>query len=265
MSHFVVVVVGENVKEQLESFWELDLSQEELLNDKRAVFIDKTKRVLEDYNSKDRDCSIDEYAEQEGYFKKDNKYGYYSNPNAKWDWYVIGGRWRGELKLKANTKIEGNNYGELGTFDSLDVRDGKKKIEELSPPTHCDFALKRQIDIAGMEEPLRINAERLWTEFHNLTVDKESDEYKSWLRDNLGFFSNEELKRLESMPKDEYIACKSTWAPYALLWNGKWYEKGTMGWWGVSSNEETQWPTIFKELWNQIPDNEMITVVDCHI
>ena len=26
--------------------------------------------------------------------------GYYENPNAKWDWYEVGGRWKNMLKLK---------------------------------------------------------------------------------------------------------------------------------------------------------------------
>lgn len=34
-------------------------------------------------------------------------WGYYANPNAKWDWYTIGGRWRGyfPIKLKSSSVI----------------------------------------------------------------------------------------------------------------------------------------------------------------
>ena len=28
------------------------------------------------------------------------KYGYWENPNAKWDWYVIGGRFRGQVRAQ---------------------------------------------------------------------------------------------------------------------------------------------------------------------
>ena len=32
------------------------------------------------------------------------KNGYISNPNAKWDWYKIGGRWNNALRLKNSGK-----------------------------------------------------------------------------------------------------------------------------------------------------------------
>ena len=33
-----------------------------------------------------------------------NRYGYWQNPNAKWDWYLIGGRWSAFFKLKEGRK-----------------------------------------------------------------------------------------------------------------------------------------------------------------
>lgn len=32
-----------------------------------------------------------------------NTFGYYSNPNGKWDWWNIGGRWKDYIKLKNGT------------------------------------------------------------------------------------------------------------------------------------------------------------------
>jgi len=51
---------------------------------------------------KERFETIEEYLENQGYDKDDltGKYGYWENPNAKWDWYQLGGRWTGMLKLK---------------------------------------------------------------------------------------------------------------------------------------------------------------------
>lgn len=44
------------------------------------------------------------YAHQWGDYKEhpeqSGMFGYWENPNAKWDWYAIGGRWSGLLKLK---------------------------------------------------------------------------------------------------------------------------------------------------------------------
>ena len=71
--------------------------------------------VLEKWNSLDADDltkreyeTIKDFAE--GYYgysaiadenEDDYRYGYYYNPNAKWDWYSEGGRWRGFIKRRA--------------------------------------------------------------------------------------------------------------------------------------------------------------------
>jgi len=44
MSHYSVLVIGENVEKQLEPFWELDLSREEMKVDFRAVFNKEFKK-----------------------------------------------------------------------------------------------------------------------------------------------------------------------------------------------------------------------------
>lgn len=54
--------------------------------------------------SKEKYPTIDKLAKEYfGYRKVNGKYGYMSNPNAKWDWYEEGGRWSGCL-----TNKEGN-------------------------------------------------------------------------------------------------------------------------------------------------------------
>ena len=57
MSHFAVLVIGENIAEKLEPYWELDLPLEELKTDPRAVFkveIDDTLESLSEYLSGER-------------------------------------------------------------------------------------------------------------------------------------------------------------------------------------------------------------------
>ena len=54
--------------------------------------------------SKEKYPTLDEYAKDYcGYRKVNGRYGYMSNPNAKYDWYSEGGRWSGYL-----TNKEGN-------------------------------------------------------------------------------------------------------------------------------------------------------------
>ena len=103
MSHYTVLVIGECPEEQLEPFWELDLSREELMEEPRAEFVEKfAKKDLtkefskfkeeykkeieegkEDYFVKYRTCSAKKWLESWNgdYLNKEGThYGYYTNP-----------------------------------------------------------------------------------------------------------------------------------------------------------------------------------------
>lgn len=232
-----------------------------------------------------------------------------TNPNSKWDWYQVGGRWSGSLKLKPlellQSPIEGLAIGELNFLKNLkkDNPDKYEKVIEsydqksdmiknavenenpVYPPGKmgekswtnrdeedktgfCDQTLKRYIDIDGMEKPMRESATKIFDEWHNKikNLDDDNNEKESWMNDNLGFFiTPETIEELNTMTKEEYVNCKSIWCPYAIVWDGKWYASGEMGWFGISTGDETNWKGQFKELWKDIPDDIMVTMVDAHI
>ena len=54
---------------------------------------------------------------------------------------------------------------------------------------------------------------------------------------------------------------------YAVLKDGKWYERGQMGWFGISSNEKDpeEWSSNFYKLIDSLPEDTRLTIVDCHI
>lgn len=54
---------------------------------------------------------------------------------------------------------------------------------------------------------------------------------------------------------------------FAFVQNGKWAERGEMGWFGCVSDEKDNetWHSIFNKLLDQVGDDELLTVVDCHI
>lgn len=64
-------------------------------------FVQKVERKWEYEPSKEKYPTMDKLAKEYfGYRKVNGKYGYMSNPNAKWDWYSEGGRWSGYLTNK---------------------------------------------------------------------------------------------------------------------------------------------------------------------
>ncbi len=54
---------------------------------------------------------------------------------------------------------------------------------------------------------------------------------------------------------------------FAVLHEGKWYERGEMGWWGIVSNEgdKLEWGKKTTALIESLPPDTWITVVDAHI
>lgn len=150
MSHFSLLIIGDNPEAQLEAFWELDLPQDELEQDYRSEFYPEFKTpTKKDYKNgeyvnggKEFD-SYEEYleyvTEDMAYNKDTDEYGYYRNPNAKYDWYELGGRWAGSLKLKPGES------GVRGTpAVGLTVADGTAdscKVSQLSSPPDIPFAV----------------------------------------------------------------------------------------------------------------------------
>lgn len=86
--------------------------------------------------------TFEEYAEKYHGYKKDEdgRYGYITNPNAKWDWWQIGGRWQDKLLHKDGTRC---NTCQLKDIDwegmkRMHVEDAKKHNASL-PEGAPDF------------------------------------------------------------------------------------------------------------------------------
>jgi hypothetical protein len=111
------------------------------------------------------------------------------NPQAKWDWYSLGGRWSGLIKLKE---------GAVGTEGMSGVFNNETGIDQA-----------RKGDITNINE----------------------------------------IKT------------------YAVIKNGKWHERGQMGWFGMASNEKEVdvWDKQIEELLADVSDDTLISIYDCHI
>ena len=67
-----------------------------------------------------------------------------SNPNAKWDYWRVGGRWAGRLHLKP---------GATGHLEPLSWEwDHGDRDERPSPTLHADQAMKRDVDLDATQE-----------------------------------------------------------------------------------------------------------------
>lgn len=254
MSHFTCLVLGENVEEQLEPYYELEcsMSQEEMADDPRSEFIEHmTTKELEDDFLRVKNENPDLYYENletfaddyHGYFKSKDKdiWGRYTNPKSKWDWYSIGGRWTGFFKIKDNPKYPDDIYiGSPGLMTGP-AEDGYADSIRL-----CDIDFEKQ-------EKNSINKlKENWNEYQRKLND--GQQHAAFI---YGVDPNDTV--------DSYIEKRKGFSTYALIKDGIWYEKGQMGWWGISNNENENWQEEFTKMIKSLPEDTLLTVVDCHI
>lgn len=302
MSHFTVLVIGEDIEKQLAPFHEFECTG---INDEYVQDVDVTQESIE-YGT-DKDTGVFNLEEALGYHgledkivadesevdrNGDHKYGYAivldgklikavnrTNPNRQWDWWEVGGRWSGFFKLKPGT------MGDLGTKGLLGScrNDG---------PGYADSVLKRDIDFDAMRDSAGNEAAAKWDkaralmgdsvtgfvswedmrERHKGNIDDARKAYHAQAAkqalagdDNLRWASVEDFL----CSRDEYIqnARNAACTTFAVLKDGQWHERGSMGWWGCVSDEKDkgEWHREFSALVDSLPDETRLTVVDCHI
>ena len=174
--------------------------------------------------------------------------GYWRNPNARWDWWVIGGRWRGLLRLRP---------GKSGYTAPLD----RWHSDFVYPPHSCDAALVADCDFSPREAQIR-QAARMWE------VVVEGDKP----RENENFFNlwKPEYYLERYGDKETFIRRESAFSTYAFVTaEGEWHEQGRMGWFCMddATNESIcQYEEKFQSYLQEAREKGLaITIVDCHI
>ena len=217
----------------------------------------------------------------------DGSFGYYCNPNARWDWWIVGGRWSGLLKLKdgyANNGLEIGN-GEPGVFGGLNKEQDQ-----------ADYAPKYAIDW----EAMRFERARDHVKMFNKVAAA---------LDKLGYTPQDYMNNfgLRGTTEDEveqgrkiHQSIRSAFhemhgEPLPIFWefvsadpnksyeiklmepltfgiidlNGKWVTGEEMGWFGVSweknEGDIDHYHTAYWEIIDKALDDTIFFVVDCHI
>lgn len=174
------------------------------------------------------------YAErdEDGHFDEDgNKLSTY-NPKSKWDWWVVGGRWSGNLTTKNGERVNG------GLVKDLNLGIDKEEYDRSL----------RWYEVVVEGAPLKEgeNKEAFFS-FYNTNYLREC--YKT--KENYAKFHALPIYRAVVTP------------------DGEWHEKGEMGWFGMSSEtaeESLDWDLHFMERFiDNLDDNMELVVVDCHI
>jgi len=300
MSHFVVLVTGDCVDDQLAPF------QENSDNPEFREFEDRTDELKNDWETgtitmvktpdgklhhryemrekgkrpkgstevevsfKDVYSDFDTFAKEYSGVEYDEEmkaYGYYTNPNSKWDWYTVGGRWSGFFITKYNNRGDKKDSllkGEVD-WDKMRSAAGKEAASEFDkyadatagidpPPTWEEVVASHK----NIEDARKFWHSHPWVEaikaagFAFFLTD---------LHDHF-FVGSPDARNL-------FIerAKRRAFSTYAILHEGTWMEKGRMGWFGMSHDEmdEDAWLDYVAKFVDELPDDTPLTIVDCHI
>lgn len=159
------------------------------------------------------------------------------NPQSKWDWWQIGGRWTGRFS---------------------DGYEPEKDIENYAPCWLCRGTQVREDRMHTGLGPAGISCNSCWeSPFPGQALKHPS----AWV----------------SAPGGEVIAVRQLLArseeefkklvPFALVTpDGEWIEKGKMGWWAMVSNKKKRdtWIEEVRSVFQRYPEAYAINV-DCHI
>lgn len=298
MSHFsVLVITDERPTEDVLHNVLLPWHEYECTGYKEfCEWVDHTEEVREDWPAhKNGYDSIKEFAEDYHGCScapgSNKRFGRFTNLNAKWDWWQVGGRWSGMLKaipgadtMKGDPGLMGSQVdcngidqcriGDLdrqamihdykalniGCWNEAEIEYAKSPITTVS----LEDALGLYEDEIAKCKLKRKDGERL---ADVIGADKRASELRSSVRPSMthlyGF--------LGDIPKDHsretYINDPDYLSAYAIVKDGEWHQRGEMGWFGMSSNDKgkTSWMGEFNGLVDGLDDDQWISVVDCHI
>ena len=211
--------------------WIENIEKEESIDKLKAYLIHPTYQWAREILAAETDedfFKAEAYAEQVG--PDGNEWSSY-NPDAKWDWYQIGGRWSGSLR-----DYEGNYH------DTLQICDWDYNY--MSPTAVERYSRMWDVMVEGAE--------------------RTEEEKQEWW----GLY-NADYYREKYGNKSEYVKAMMTFSTYAVLTaDGEWLAPGKVGFFGMSdadASTEGAWERNFTRLIDTADKDMYITIVDCHI
>lgn len=218
---------------------------------------------------------------------KTGRYGYWRNPNAKWDWWAIGGRWTGFYPLKTGAP---RRVGKRGVFgdppkkthgDAVRIADIDFDVVNRQQAERATTFHKEYLELlAGKkfpafegprEEAMSLGLCRVERQ---PVAQKDGERVISWETnvaptDERRHWSDVLVEIDESTLLRDYAHCFNPIATYAGLDDDGWTAPGSMGWFGCSDDEPeayVKWKRDFHDRFIAAagPD-DLLVVVDCHI
>jgi hypothetical protein len=343
MSHFTVLVPAKD-EEELEAkllpYHEYECTGiEEYLEFIPADMEELQARYEEHGNGEDFEAFVEGWS---GDTKNENGvYGRMTNPNAKWDWWTIGGRWTGALAVDYDPYEDPANKEPCwlchGTGDRpgwVYYEGGERKFKDdwakecngcnlckgtgISVKFSSDWRkhdmdtplvgwvdwqaiLQKQADAAVKKYDTHYNIAHelygygarfhLWRTVVRLSMWAWQVSFSKRLQPLMRVVSRKRLRELVNRADKEVLAKLSEQGIFSIdsfdwgksresliaeesgkaltfafiTQDGEWVQSAEMGWWACTSDPNDSYDETFWEFIKDLPQDQRIYIVDCHI
>jgi len=280
MSHFTVAVITDSIdtlEEMLEPYNEnievkpyIDKTKEEIIKEakerqKRIIKNEKDGKEISSWGrlyleaKNDKELYKIEIYDDEQYDENGNHLTTY-NPNSKWDWYEIGGRWHNTLLTRIDNENVIGGSQSWGNLESS-LKKAPEGYKWVDGAKIKDIDFKKKIEFQDTYN----KAIRFWGLYIEGQEPK-TEEEKELIKWQL-YKKEYYIERYET--KENYAKMESIFTTWALLDETGWHEQGKMGWWACNDStkdSELLFIEKFTETINK-PENQdkYLIIVDCHI
>lgn len=297
MSHYKVLVIGDNIDDQLapydenlevEAYQDPDFNFTEALERARAFYREQPEYKAELDRNDDRAILAAFHEGEDLRWNEDGTASLWStyNPKSKWDWWTIGGRYNASFKVKPDAPADYYRPSERHWSEEFG--------NEADHAGAADRAQKRAIDFDAMVQAATRRAEGEWSHLakvtqgltppacgwdeHRAKYDDIDEARRTWhshpwnaAARGAGFWDAFDFFRMDQPdPQAAFMAWNKDIAVtgfYAIVKDGEWVARGDMGWFGMSTDKvnEDEWRGKVRELIESLPDDTWMTTVDAHI
>jgi hypothetical protein len=255
------------------------------------AFRDSHAGILSDYERykvQGQGQTLESYAEENGYVLKDGRYGYMMNPNGKWDWWVIGGRWCGQLirkergvadvgepslitQLSGQETTLGDRQCDIVRVEDYDYEEADRATESKIDNFINGYELSKTGNNDSLFEPhgtLMALGLRVCTQPRRIKLNENGEE----VLDSAGktVFEAAEFYDAPFTPDDLRTKYRWYWEPrtYAVLNENGWHAAGEMGWFGCSSDTPESKAAFCRSYRQRFIEGgnpkDVLVMVDCH-
>ena len=254
MSHFTVGVIVEDPADLENALLPYCEGNEDAFE---KVFYHTKESFIEEYRRYCPDKTDEEIWEMgcQDYIMEDDQLYCRYNPRARWDWWVIGGRWR--YLLKVNKAAE-----HIKDRDAFAGKPRRQRGKNL----WVDGAKIKDIKWADMNRPTQKDI-AAHARFWDVVVEGEEKRED----EDFGFHYSPNYYRELYKTKENYIMKENTFYTHDLL-NGitdEWHTLGEMGWFGCDAGTFDTLEEYLEKFYDIIRRPEYqdcwFIVVDCHI